>query len=97
MQIVTLDTESPEQLEPFTTALREMLALRVSRSTWIIPGNPSAAALVVQLGKLLPDQERDTLFIAQLDAMAEVQWENAACSDEELSAVIRMGRESALR
>jgi hypothetical protein len=93
MLIVTCDAGQPLDDSEFVHALSELNGLRVSRSTWLLPGEHSASGLLDVLEPLLPDRDRDALFIAHLDAFAELQWANTLTSDAEIGGLIRLVRE----
>jgi hypothetical protein len=95
MLIITCDTLRPTALTQFTKALGDIGALQVLGGTWVLPGSHAASAVMDMLEPLLPSKDNDALFIAALDAFAELQWTNTVCSDAELGGLIRMARERA--
>jgi hypothetical protein len=94
MLIITHDIKSSGKADEFESALRDLGALHVTPSTWLLPGTHLASSLMEMLEPLLPDKDADALFIGALDAFAELQWTNTLCSDSELGGLIRLVRES---
>jgi hypothetical protein len=94
MLIITCDPAKSVESTEFTQALRETGALHITDSTWLLPGDHSASCVMNMLYPLLPDKDRDALFIGALDIMAELQWANTTASDAEIGALIRVSREN---
>jgi len=93
MLIITHDPREPGASTRLHNALRELSAMQVSPSTWLLRGQHSASALMDVLEPLLADQQADGLFIGNLDALGELQWANTLCGDAELGTLIRVERE----
>jgi hypothetical protein len=94
MLIITCDPATSVESTEFTAALSEVGALQITANTWLLPGAHLASAVMDMLEPLLPDRERDALFIAALDVMAELQWANTTASDAEIGSLIRNAREN---
>jgi len=93
MLIITCDPATSVESTEFSAALSEVGAQQVTANTWLLPGTHTASSVMDMLYPLLPDQDRDALFIAALDVMAELQWANTTIGDGEIGALIRNARE----
>ena len=93
MLIIACDPVTSVESTEFTQALSEVGALHITSNTWLLPGEHTASAVMEMLYPLLPDKDADSLFIGELNVLAELQWANTTASDAEIGSLIRNARE----